>query len=103
LGLIALFTHMHIFWIAALLLALIDLPDFGTPLNRIAGSAEKLAGIPPGQGVTEVSPESAVGHKPEHHGAESSPEAGAKRPDGGSGTPARRELASTVEKGPLHA
>ena len=27
--LIALFTHMHIFWIAALLLALIDLPDIG--------------------------------------------------------------------------
>ncbi|MFL6796584.1 MAG: hypothetical protein ACJ8F3_04150 [Xanthobacteraceae bacterium] len=47
LGLIALFTHMHIFWIAALLLALIDLPDFGTPLNRIAGSAEKMAGINP--------------------------------------------------------
>jgi hypothetical protein len=27
LGLIALFTHMHIFWIAGLLLAMIDLPD----------------------------------------------------------------------------
>ena len=55
--LIALFTHMHIFWIAALLLALIDLPDFGTSLNRIAGSAEKLAGIPPGQGAGDVAPE----------------------------------------------
>ena len=43
LGLIALFTHIHIFWIAGLLLALIDLPDFGTPLNRIAGSVEKIA------------------------------------------------------------
>jgi hypothetical protein len=30
LGLLALFTHIHLFWIAALLLALIDLPDFGT-------------------------------------------------------------------------
>src|SRR3954451_9383297 len=29
LGLISLFTHMHIFWIAGLLLALIDLPDVG--------------------------------------------------------------------------
>ena len=29
LGLIALFTHMHIFWVAGLLLALVDLPDFG--------------------------------------------------------------------------
>ena len=28
LGLIALFTHMHIFWVAGLLLALIDFPDF---------------------------------------------------------------------------
>ena len=27
LGLIALFTHMHIFWVAGLLLALIDFPD----------------------------------------------------------------------------
>ena len=44
LGLLALFTHIHLFWIAALLLALIDLPDFGTPLSRIAGSVEKIAG-----------------------------------------------------------
>lgn len=45
LGLIALFTHMHIFWIIGLILALIELPDFGTPLRRIASSTEKLAGI----------------------------------------------------------
>ena len=45
LGLISLFTHMHIFWIAGLLLALIDIPDFGTPLSRIAGSVEKIAGV----------------------------------------------------------
>jgi hypothetical protein len=43
LGLISLFTHMHIFWIVGLLLALIDLPDFSTPLTRIAGSVEKIA------------------------------------------------------------
>jgi hypothetical protein len=36
--LIALFTHMHIFWIAALLLAMIDLPDY-TPHSDIADSA----------------------------------------------------------------
>jgi hypothetical protein len=53
--LIALFTHMHIFWVAGLLLALIDLPDFGTPLNRIAGSAEKMAGLKPGEGATAMS------------------------------------------------
>ena len=50
--LIALFTHMHIFWIAGLLLALIDLPDFGSPLGRIAGSVEKIAGIEPGEGAS---------------------------------------------------
>ena len=44
LGLISLFTHMHIFWVAGLLLALIDLPDFQTPLGRIATSLEKLSG-----------------------------------------------------------
>jgi hypothetical protein len=43
LGLLALFTHVHLFWIAALLLAMIDLPDFGTPLRSIAGSVEKIA------------------------------------------------------------
>jgi hypothetical protein len=43
LGLIALFTHMHIFWVAGLLLALIDLPDFGGWLGRIAGSVERIA------------------------------------------------------------
>jgi hypothetical protein len=41
--LISLFTHIHLLWIAALLLAMIDLPDFSTPLTRIAGSVEKIA------------------------------------------------------------
>jgi hypothetical protein len=49
LGLIALFTHMHIFWIAGLLLAFIELPDFGTSLNRIADSTETMAGIKPAE------------------------------------------------------
>jgi hypothetical protein len=48
LGLLALFTHIHLFWIVGLLLAMIDLPDFGTPLRSIAGSVEKIAGVPPG-------------------------------------------------------
>ena len=54
LGLLALFTHMHIFWVAGLLLALIDLPDFGGPLGRMAGSLEKMAGITPGKGADNV-------------------------------------------------
>jgi hypothetical protein len=43
LGLISLFTHMHIFWVAGLLLAMIDLPDFGTPMRSIADSVERIA------------------------------------------------------------
>lgn len=53
LGLIALFTHMHIFWIIGLILALIDIPDFGTTLGRIARSTEKMAGITPAEGAVE--------------------------------------------------
>src|SRR6266576_5593713 len=52
LGLLALFTHIHLFWIVGLLLAMVDLPDFGTPLRRIAGSVEKIAGVPPGDEET---------------------------------------------------
>jgi hypothetical protein len=50
--LIALFTHMHIFWIAGLILAFVEIPDFGHPLRRIAGSVEKIAGVEPGEGAT---------------------------------------------------
>jgi hypothetical protein len=50
LGLLALFTHIHLFWVAALLLALVDIPDFSGPMRRIAGSAEKIASLPPGGG-----------------------------------------------------
>ena len=54
LGLLALFTHMHIFWVAGLLLALIDIPDFLGPLRRMAGSLERIAGISPGEQVVEL-------------------------------------------------
>jgi hypothetical protein len=54
LGLLALFTHIHLFWIAALLLALVDLPDFGTPLRSIAGSVEKIAGSAEGTDRAEA-------------------------------------------------
>lgn len=47
LGLLALFTHIHLFWVIGLLLAMVDIPDFGTPLRRIAGSVEKMAGVTP--------------------------------------------------------
>lgn len=43
LSLLALFTHIHAFWVAALLLALIDLPDISTPFGRVASSLERMA------------------------------------------------------------
>ena len=47
LGLISLFTHLHIFWVAGLLLAMIDLPAFGTPIRSIADSVERIADAAP--------------------------------------------------------
>jgi len=44
LGLLALFTHNQIFWVAALVLAFVQLPDFMSPLESIARSLGKLAG-----------------------------------------------------------
>jgi len=48
LGLLSLFTHIHLFWVAALLLALVKLPEWSIPdfsglLGRIAAAIE---GIP---------------------------------------------------------
>jgi hypothetical protein len=43
LGLLAMFTHVNAFWVAGLLLALIDIPDFSTPLRRISGAVDKIA------------------------------------------------------------
>ena len=44
LGLISLFTHNHIYWIAGLLLAFVQLPDFTTPLTGMADSLARMAG-----------------------------------------------------------
>jgi hypothetical protein len=48
LALLSLFTHIHAFWVAALILALIKIPDFtfpnfSEPLDSIAGSLETIA------------------------------------------------------------
>jgi hypothetical protein len=42
--LLALLLHLHVLWLAALILAFIDIPDFLTPVNRIASSVEAMAG-----------------------------------------------------------
>lgn len=102
--LIALFTHMHIFWIAALLLALIDLPDFGTPLSRIATSAEKIAGIEPSKDTLEEAPGTVAPTSPVEK-AEASLEADAasRKGEGPSGPLAKPEVARARRKEPLHA
>jgi hypothetical protein len=38
------FTHENVLWVAALLLAYIDIPDFMTPVRRIASAVENIAG-----------------------------------------------------------
>lgn len=53
LGLLALFTHMHLFWIAGLLLALIDIPDFSGQFGRMAHALERIAGVAPRRADTE--------------------------------------------------
>jgi len=56
LTLIALFTHNNLFWIAALLLAFIQFPNFTSPMNSIARSLEKLTngGEPPSVLTTPI-------------------------------------------------
>ena len=60
--LLALLTHEHLFWFAAIVLAFIDIPDFLTPVTRIAKSVETMA-------------RQEVGDKPEDRPAPASPDA----------------------------
>jgi hypothetical protein len=77
LALLALFTHNHIFWIAALLVALVQFPNFSAPLASMAKSLEKLADLAPPAGPlapipgAEVTSEEAVPASP---AAETAPE-----------------------------
>lgn len=43
LTILALFTHNNIFWVAALVLAVVEFPDFLAPLKSIAKSLEIIA------------------------------------------------------------
>ena len=61
LALLSLFTHIHAFWVAALILALIEfpsfsLPQFGNSLGRIAGSLETIADAQTASGEGKPSP-----------------------------------------------
>lgn len=54
LGLLALFTHQNLFWVAALLLAVVEPPDYETPLKSIAAS---LRGKKPKDAPDDVLPD----------------------------------------------
>jgi hypothetical protein len=106
LGLISLFTHNHIFWIIGLLLAFVDLPDFSGYFGRIAGSVEKMAGVPPGQGDAGVT--HGIGDELVPDGSIAAAEASShalprevelKRADGSPAAPTRPELAATGTRG----
>ena len=53
--LLALLTHNHFFWFVAIVLAFIDIPDFLTPVNRIANSVATMAGQEDGKKPADVS------------------------------------------------
>jgi hypothetical protein len=101
--LIALFTHMHIFWIAALLLAMIDLPDFGGSLSRIAGSAEKIAGIAPGEGAVAADEATVAGATAEPAEAPAKGNAGLRQGDGALASPTKPDVTPTTQKERIHA
>ena len=60
LALLSLLTHIHLFWVLALLIALvkIPIPDFTGLLGRIAGSLEQMADATPGKNSGHVPPKS---------------------------------------------
>ncbi len=43
LAILALLTHNNFFWFAALLLSVVRIPDFSTPINSIADSLKRIA------------------------------------------------------------
>jgi hypothetical protein len=65
LALLALFTHNHIFWIGALLIALVQFPNFSAPLASMARSLERLADRAPSEGGYASGPAAEVAlHEP---------------------------------------
>ena len=94
LGLIALFTNEHIYWIAALILAFIDLPDFLTPVQRIASAVEGIAGQEPAEGAMEgeTRAETAKGSAAEAH----------RQSDGSTSKAEPAQTSRPIQKGSAH-
>ena len=70
LALLALFTHNGLFWVAAILVAGFQFPDFATPLRNIADAIRSLARVSAPEPVPEVTepmpPVSETGEAQEH-------------------------------------
>ena len=71
LALLAMFTHNNLFWVAALLLATVKLPDFTTPLNAISRTLEEIKDREP---APLRPPDVMSGSQPEPEGPEESEE-----------------------------
>ena len=80
LGLIALLTHIHAFWIAALLLALIDFPDLPGWLGRIARAVERIAGLKPADDEAPAAPDETARDSKQHKAPALAPYENASRP-----------------------
>lgn len=72
LGLIALVTHNNLFWVAALILAMIDLPNISGPLNSMSQSLGRMAG---GRAPDPDASRGADPALPEPHAAPTRPDA----------------------------
>jgi hypothetical protein len=62
LAVLAMFTHQNLFWIAALLIAFVELPDFSSPISSMARSLQRLAradqlSVPHRAAIAEPEPE----------------------------------------------
>jgi hypothetical protein len=70
LALLALFTHNNLFWVAALILAMIRFPDYQSPLDAMAASLRRLSGHPPADDAPPAvaEPKPAVTEKPDQKG-----------------------------------
>jgi hypothetical protein len=87
--LLSLLTHIHAFWIAGLLLALIEIPDFSSWLGRIAGAVERIAGTKPADGATQAAPPDSI--------------VDAKQAEASGSTPYETRSRSVKQKEPTHA
>jgi hypothetical protein len=104
--LIGLLTHIHAFWIAALLLAFIDIPDFPGWLGRITLAVERMAGQGSGGGASQASSLHEVGveeRRPEASAPAAAPTAPAGPPIVPGAAPGETRSRPVKKKEPSHA